>query len=87
MQKLIHFTAGWCQPCKAMAPMIDKFVTEHPKIKYEKFDIDLPESMLAIEQFSVRGVPTFVILQDEKILAKHTGSATAEKFASLFLDN
>lgn len=87
MQELIHFTATWCQPCKAMAPMIDKFVEEHPEIGYQKIDIDNPDSMLAIEKFSVRGVPTFVILQDEEILAKHTGSATAEKFASLFLDN
>jgi thioredoxin 1 len=84
MQKLIHFTAAWCQPCKAMAPMIDKFVTEHPEIEYEKFDIDLPESMLAIEEFEVRGVPTFVVLNGEEIKSRHTGSATPDKFASLF---
>jgi thioredoxin 1 len=84
MQKLIHFTAEWCQPCKAMAPMIDEFVYDNPDIEYVKFDIDLPESMLAIEEYSVRGVPTFVVLDDAKIKSRHTGSATKDKFVSLF---
>jgi thioredoxin 1 len=84
MQKLIHFTAGWCQPCKAMAPMIDEFVSENPDIEYVKFDIDLPESVDAIEEYGVRGVPTFVILEDEEIKSRHTGSATKDKFVSLF---
>jgi len=84
MQKLIYFTAGWCQPCKAMAPMIDEFVSENPDIEYVKFDIDLPESVDAIEEYGVRGVPTFVILEDEEIKSRHTGSATKDKFVSLF---
>lgn len=87
MQELIHFTATWCQPCKAMTPMIDKFVADNPDIKYTKLDIDESDSMLAIEEYAVRGVPTFVILKDDEVLARHTGSATAEKFAALFLDN
>ncbi|CAB4242271.1 TrxA Thiol-disulfide isomerase and thioredoxins [uncultured Caudovirales phage] len=84
MQKLIHFTAAWCQPCKAMAPMIDKFVSEHPDIEYVKYDIDLPESGDAIEEFGVRGVPTFVVLENEEIKNRHTGSATSDKFSALF---
>lgn len=84
MQKLIHFTATWCQPCKAMAPMIDKFVLDNPNIEYAKYDIDLPESADAIEEFAVRGVPTFIILENEEVKSRHTGSATADKFTALF---
>jgi thioredoxin 1 len=87
MKELIHFTATWCQPCKAMAPVIDKFVADNPDIKYTKLDIDEVDSLLAVEQYDVRGVPTFVILKDDEVFARHTGAANPEKFASLFLDN
>lgn len=84
MQKLIHFTATWCQPCKAMAPMIDKFVTDNPEIEYAKIDIDAPDAVTAIEEYDVSGVPTFIIFEDEEIKSRHTGSATPDKFAALF---
>jgi hypothetical protein len=84
MQELIHFTADWCQPCKKMAPMIDKFIEDNPNIKYTKYNVDDKESMLAVEEFVVRGVPTFVVLEDNEIKNRHTGAATPDKFASLF---
>ena len=84
MKELIHFTATWCQPCKAMAPMIDKFVADNPDIEYDKIDIDSPEATLAIEEYGIRGVPTFIIKTNNEITARHTGSATLEKFSALF---
>jgi thioredoxin 1 len=84
MKELIHFTAAWCQPCKAMAPMIDKFVADNPDIEYIKYDIDLPESMLATEEYGIRGVPTFIVKIDNQITNRHTGSATLDKFSALF---
>jgi thioredoxin 1 len=84
MKELIHFTAEWCQPCKAMAPMIDKFVTDNPDIKYTKIDIDSADAVAPLEEFVVRGVPTFVILENNEIKSRHTGSATPDKFAALF---
>lgn len=84
MKELIHFTADWCQPCKKMAPMIDKFVEDNADIKYTKLNVDDPASLVAVEEYAVRGVPTFVILEDGRVKNTHTGVATADKFTSLF---
>lgn len=84
MKELIHFTATWCQPCKAMAPMIDKFVQDNPDIKYVKVDIDSPDADALIQKYEVRGVPTFIINTDNETTARHTGSATLDKFTALF---
>ena len=82
MQELIHFTASWCQPCKKMAPMIDKFVEDHPEIAYTKVDVDTDSAF--VEEYGVRGVPTFIVRKDNEITNRHTGIATPEKFATLF---
>lgn len=82
MKELIHFTADWCQPCKKMAPMIDEFVNDNPEIAYTKIDVDSDSGF--VEEFEVRGVPTFIIRVDGEIKNRHTGVATKEKFAELF---
>ena len=38
---LVDFWAGWCQPCKMIAPILDELATEFAgKIKICKLDID-----------------------------------------------
>ena len=36
MKELLHFTADWCNPCKSMAPVIERFINDNPDIKYTK---------------------------------------------------
>jgi thiol-disulfide isomerase/thioredoxin len=82
MQELLHFTADWCQPCKKMAPMIDEFISNNPEIIYTKIDVDTDSAF--VEEYEIRGVPTFIIKNDGEVVNRHTGVATADKFATLF---
>lgn len=82
MKELIHFTATWCQPCKRMAPMINKFVEDNSDIVYSKFDADQNPS--AFEEYGIRGVPTFITKIDGEIHKYHNGVATEEQIANLF---
>ena len=82
MQELIHFTADWCQPCKKMAPLIEEYLNNNPGIIYTKVDVDTDSAF--VEEYSVRGVPTFIVKTNNEITNSHTGIATLEKFAKLF---
>lgn len=55
MKKIIRFTASWCQPCKAMAGILEEVNTNIP---IEVVDIDVHQEV-AIE-FGIRSVPTLV---------------------------
>ena len=55
MKKIIRFTASWCQPCKALASILEEINTNIP---IEVVDIDAQQD-IAIE-YGIRGVPTLV---------------------------
>jgi thioredoxin 1 len=82
MKELLHFSATWCQPCKAMEPTITKFLEDNPKIAYTKYDADSDVETFA--EYGITGVPAFVIRQDGEVKNTHKGVANAQKFASLF---
>ena len=60
MRKVLRFTASWCQPCKMLGKTLEDIPTDYT---IEVIDIDESEE-LAI-QYSVRGVPTLVMLQND----------------------
>ena len=60
MRKVLRFTASWCQPCKMLGRTLEDISTDYP---IEVIDID-ENRELAI-QYSVRGVPTLVMLKDD----------------------
>ena len=80
--RLVHFTAEWCQPCKAMQPIITQFKDKHPEIKYTKIDID--EQPDTAKFFGVMGVPTFISQVDGLNHERKTGRSTLFQLESLF---
>ena len=64
---ILNFSAGWCGPCKAMAPIISKKETDAKGAwKLLKVDIDDEQNGELNEQFAVQAVPTFVFFKDGK---------------------
>ena len=68
MKKIIRFTASWCQPCKALATILDNVNSPYP---IEIVDID-ERSDVAIE-FGIRSVPTLVMIEDGTVLKRMSG--------------
>ena len=67
--KILRFTASWCEPCKALSKTIDRIDTEVP---IQVIDID-DEPELA-QHFNIRSVPTLVkIDQDKKEVERLVG--------------
>lgn len=82
MNKLIHFTADWCQPCQKMKPIIQDFIINNPNIEYVKVDIE--EEFEIAKQYNILGVPTLIAIKDGSASGRHTGLADYEKISRLF---
>ena len=76
---LLRFWATWCNPCKAMAPVVEKIVNEIGGIKVVSVNVDDDETELATE-YKIRAIPSFVLLKDGKVINRLVGAASAEKF-------
>jgi thioredoxin 1 len=79
---LVDFTATWCGPCKALAPIVDQLADElNGQVKVGKLDID--ESPLTAGKYGVRGVPTIMLFKAGERAAQHVGLTTKAKLLDL----
>ena len=70
---LVDFWASWCQPCLALAPMIDQLAdAHHEKIKVAKVDVDSNPSIPG--QFGIRGIPTVILFKDGQPVDQYVGN-------------
>jgi thioredoxin 1 len=79
---LVDFTATWCGPCKALAPIVDQLAEElGTTVKVGKLDVD--ESPVTAGKFGVRGVPTIMVFKNGERAAQHVGLTTKQKLIDL----
>jgi thioredoxin 1 len=68
MTQVLRFTASWCQPCKALASILEEIKTDIP-IKV----IDIDNDQELAKKYGIRGVPTLVKLDGEKVVSTMVG--------------
>jgi len=74
---LVDFWAAWCGPCRMVSPVLDKIAKERAGlIKLVKVDVD--HSPQLSRRFDVQAIPTLMVLDAGKVLAKQAGAAPAE---------
>jgi thioredoxin 1 len=79
---LVDFTATWCGPCRALAPIIEKVADDYQgKVKVGKLDID--EASEITRKYGVRSVPTIILFQGGEKTGQHVGLTTQEKIVQL----
>lgn len=61
MKEILYFSASWCQPCKQLAPVMERLKSEG-KINYKKIDVDT-DTVLS-PKYGVRNIPTLILLEN-----------------------
>ena len=75
MKELLKFSASWCQPCKALAGNL-KYV-DFGDVTLKEYDIE--ENTEEANKFSIRGVPTLVLLEDGIEVKRKSGVLMADQ--------
>lgn len=57
---LVDFWAGWCAPCRALAPRVEAVAARHSgDVRVVKVDVD--QNPLAAQRYGVRAIPTLIV--------------------------
>jgi len=81
---LVDFWAEWCGPCKSLMPTLEKVSAEYDgKVNFMKVNVD--ENASVRDKFSVRGIPTMILFNEGREIARSVGTKSATQLAR-FLD-
>mmetsp|Transcript_49705 Transcript_49705/g.161094 ORF Transcript_49705/g.161094 Transcript_49705/m.161094 type:complete len:94 (-) Transcript_49705:174-455(-) len=63
---IVDFTATWCGPCQAIAPVFAKLCRKHPGAFFVKVDVDELEEVATSER--ITAMPTFHVYRNGKVV-------------------
>lgn len=82
MSHVLYFTAEWCNPCQRTRPVAEELKRDG-LIDFVFVDVDSEIELL--EQFGIKSVPTYILLEDGKEVKRMNGAKTREEFLT-FVD-
>lgn len=77
MKHVLYFTAEWCKPCEKVKPIVEQL--NHDQITARFFMIDADSETEMVEDFGVRSIPTFILIEDNKEVGRIHGAKTREE--------
>ena len=70
---ILDFNADWCIPCKMLAPVLEKLLSVRDDVLI--FSVDIDNAPELAEEFSIKSVPTLIMLENKKEVKRKVGSA------------
>lgn len=78
---VVDFWAEWCQPCKALSPVLDKIAGRYNgKLKVVKCNID--ENPDVAMRFGVMSIPNLIFFKDGQVADQVVGFRNETELAS-----
>jgi len=70
---LVDFTAGWCPPCRGLAPVLEEIAREQEgKLTILAYDVDNDTKITA--RYGVMGFPTLILFRDGQPVKQIVGA-------------
>jgi thioredoxin 2 len=72
---LVDMWATWCGPCRMVSPALEQLAAERAgRLKLVKVDVD--QAPAVSQRFTVRAVPTLLLIHHGQVLARRSGAAS-----------
>jgi len=82
MVAIVDFWAPWCEPCLAIAPIIEDLAKDcEGKAIVGKLDID--ENPETTDLYNIMGVPTILFIKNGQVVDKQLGGAPKSELLAI----
>lgn len=76
----VDFWAGWCRPCRAMAPIIRSLAREYGRdVAFAKVDTEAEEDLA--KRFRIRAIPTYAFYKKGRLVDRFSGVTPRKRLA------
>ena len=83
---LVDFWAGWCAPCKAIAPVLEVLSNEYEgKVKIVKVDVTACEQTAV--NYNIRNIPALLMFKNGEVVATQVGADPKTKLTAFIEEN
>ena len=65
------FSAVWCGPCRALAPIMNEVKGQFSNVKFEEYDVDTDVD--EVVKYNIVSVPTVIIEKNGQLIERFTG--------------
>jgi thioredoxin 1 len=66
-----RYTAAWCGPCKALAPIMMELQSEMNNVNFVTIDVDIHKEAATLD--NVSSVPTIIVTKNGQEMHRFTG--------------
>lgn len=77
MSHVLYFTAEWCNPCQRTRPIAEELKRDG---LVDFIFVDADSEVELLEKFSIRSVPTYILLEDGLEVKRMNGAKTRQEF-------
>jgi thioredoxin 1 len=77
---VVDFTAGWCPPCRTIAPFLEEIAAELAgRVKIAKLDVDQNPDVTV--RYGVRSMPTLIVFKQGEPTAMQIGAVPKNRLS------